>query len=80
MLLWQASVSAEDNLGRQALHLAAQSGSEESVIFLVEKLNADVNVISSVSGVTPLHVAAKASEVTEDFLFLHISSLADEIP
>ena len=54
-------MKAEDNLGRQGIHLAAQAGNLESVKFLCEIRNVDVSVITSVSGVTPLHVAAKVS-------------------
>ena len=48
---------AEDNLGRQALHLAAQVGTSEAVTLLVE-LGADPNRAGS-HQMTPLHYAAK---------------------
>ena len=52
---------ALDSLGRQAIHLAAQTGSHVSVRHLVNTYQVDVNVKSTVSGVTPLHVASKVS-------------------
>ena len=51
-------------MGRQALHLSAQAGCVESVRFLTEVMHVDINVQSSVSGVTALHVAAKLSRNT----------------
>ena len=46
-------------MGRQALHLSAQAGCEKSVRYLNEVKTVSVNVQSSLSGVTALHVAAK---------------------
>ena len=46
-------------MGRQALHLSAQAGCEKSVRYLIEVMAVNVNVQSSLSGVTALHVAAK---------------------
>ncbi len=46
-------------MGRQPIHLAAQVGCESSVQFLIDQQGVDVNIQSSRSGVTPLHVAAK---------------------
>ena len=62
----QANVWAEDYLGRQALHLAAQVGTSEAVMLLV-KLGADPNQVGS-HQMTPLHYAAK---VTVCLLKLH---------
>ena len=50
-------MSAEDYLGRQALHLAAQVGNSEAVMLLV-KFGADPNQTGS-HQMTPLHYAAK---------------------
>jgi len=50
-------VSAEDYLGRQALHLAAQVGNCEAVVLLV-KFGNDPNHAGS-HQMTPLHYAAK---------------------
>ena len=57
---------AEDYLGRQALHLAAQVGTSEAVMLLI-KLGADPNQVGS-HQMTPLHYAAK---VTVCLLKLH---------
>ena len=46
-------------MGRQTLHLSAQAGCEKSVRYLIEVMTVSVNVQSSLSGVTALHVAAK---------------------
>ena len=54
---YQANVWAEDCLGRQALHLAAQVGISEVVMLLV-KLGADPNQAGR-HQMTPLHYAAK---------------------
>ena len=50
---------AEDYLGRQALHLAAQVGASEAIMLLV-KLGADPNQPGS-HQMTPLHYAAKVT-------------------
>lgn len=54
---FQANVWAEDCLGRQALHFAAQVGISEVVMLLV-KLGADPNQAGR-HQMTPLHYAAK---------------------
>ena len=53
-----ASLSAEDGLGRQAIHHTAQTGALEALEFLLEN-GADVNKTASVNSITPLHYAAK---------------------
>ena len=55
----QASVSITDNLGRQAIHQAAQAGADNSVRFLVEECGVDPGVRSTGQEITPLHMAAK---------------------
>ena len=53
-----ASLSAEDGLGRQAVHHAAQAGALWALKFLLEN-GADVNKTASINSITPLHYAAK---------------------
>ena len=75
----QACVATEDNMGRQALHLSAQAGCEKSVRYLIEVMNVNVNVQSSLSGVTALHVSAKVRStqfsVTSKAVFYYLKSL-----
>ena len=52
------SLTAEDGLGRQAVHHAAQAGALGALQFLLEN-GADVNKTASVNSITPLHYAAK---------------------
>ena len=55
-----ASLGAEDGLGRQAIHHAAQAGALGALQFLLEN-GADVNKTASINSITPLHYAAKVS-------------------
>ena len=50
---------AEDNLGRQSLHIASQTGACKSVQFLVEKCKVDPAGTCSTNGASALHIAAK---------------------
>jgi len=59
LLSLQASISAKDQLGRQAIHLAAQAGCNTSLDYLITHHNMDVNVSTGKSKMTPLHLAAK---------------------
>ena len=58
-IMLQASILREDNLGRQAIHQAAQAGAIDSIQFLVEECSVNPATPSSGQKVTPLHVAAK---------------------
>ena len=57
----QASLTVTDNMGRQSLHLAAQAGSLKTMAYLLDQPEVNVNKPTSKSGVTPLHLACKAS-------------------
>jgi ankyrin repeat protein len=57
-----ASLGAEDGLGRQAVHHAAQAGALGTLQFLLEN-GAEVNKTASVNSITPLHYAAKVCTV-----------------
>lgn len=54
----QASLDAEDVLGRQAIHHAAQAGALGTLECIILE-GADVNRQASVNYITPLHYAAK---------------------
>ncbi|XP_028406323.1 ankyrin repeat domain-containing protein 16-like [Dendronephthya gigantea] len=54
-----ARSEARDKLGRQCIHIAAQSGSLSSLKFLVDTEKVDVQNGTDFSGMTALHVAAK---------------------
>ena len=56
---FQASVNATDQLGRQAIHLAAQAGCISSLEYLITYHGVDVNVCTGKSQMIPLHLAAK---------------------
>ena len=56
---FQASVNATDQLGRQAIHLAAQAGCISSIEYLVTYHGVNVNVCTGKSQMIPLHLAAK---------------------
>ena len=66
-------VSVEDNLGRQAIHQAAQAGAVDSIKFLVEECDIDPSTASSGQEVTPLHVAAKVRRLYYDFVIFCIN-------
>ena len=57
--LMQADITKKDGLGRQCLHLVAEAGCTESARYLSQQHGFDVNIQSLISGVTPLHLAAK---------------------
>ena len=52
-------MNATDQLGRQAIHLAAQAGFISSVEYLITYHDVDVNVCTGKSQMIPLHLAAK---------------------
>ena len=56
---FQASVNATDQLGRQAIHLAAQAGCISSLEYLITYHGVDVNVCTGKSQMIPIHLAAK---------------------
>ena len=56
---FQASVNATDQLGRQAIHLAAQAGCISSLEYLITYHGVDANVCTGKSQMIPLHLAAK---------------------
>ena len=60
-ILFQANIHCADNLGRQALHLVAGTGSIKSLNYLIKIRGVDVNTVSSVYGTTALHIAAKVN-------------------
>jgi len=55
----QACVNSKDQLGRQAMHLASLAGCNTSLKYLIKNVDADVNVRTEGSKMTPLHLAAK---------------------
>ena len=54
-----ANLNQTDNMGRHCVHLAAQAGAQQALQFLLHVRKVDVNVHSSATGATPLHLAAK---------------------
>ena len=51
-----------DNMGQQCIHLAAQAGAVDTLQFVLHNAQSkglDVNVHSTKTGATPLHLAAK---------------------
>lgn len=82
-LFVQASITAKDQLGRQAIHLASQAGCIKSLNFLITKYAVDVNVFTEKSRKTPLHLAAKVlrlftqRKLQHRFLHLGISTNSD---
>lgn len=69
-------MTAKDQLGRQAIHLAAQTGCIKSLNYLITKYAVDVNVSTGKSRKTPLHLAAKVwklfTQRTLQHRFLHL--------
>lgn len=57
--IYQASASAQDSLGAQAIHRAALTGQNEAIRFLVSELGTDVDVRATSGHLTALHYAAK---------------------
>ena len=54
----QASLDAEDILGRQAIHHAANQGAIETLECVIRE-GAEVNQVAGVNNITPLLYAAK---------------------
>lgn len=60
----QASASAQDSLGAQAIHRAALTGQNEAIRFLICELGTDVDVRAASGHLTALHYAAKEGHVS----------------
>ncbi|XP_068760377.1 ankyrin repeat domain-containing protein 16-like isoform X1 [Montipora capricornis] len=65
----KACVRKKDKLGRQAMHLAARTGCNVSLDYLITNFDADVDMCTENSDLTPLHLAAKEG-CTETVQFL----------
>ena len=59
VVILQASLTAKDQLGRQAIHLAAQAGCNKSLEYIITQHGIDVNVRTAKSKMASLHLAAK---------------------
>ena len=59
IVILQASLSAKDQLGRQAIHLAAKAGCNKPLEYMISQHGVDVNVCTEKSKMAPLHLAAK---------------------
>jgi len=53
-----------DQLGRQAIHLAAHAGCNKSLEYIITQHGMDVNVCTGKSKMAPLHLAAKVQGLT----------------
>ncbi|XP_053377890.1 ankyrin repeat domain-containing protein 16-like isoform X2 [Mercenaria mercenaria] len=60
----KADVTVEDNLGRQAIHVASQTGAFKSIQYLVKVCKVDPSVTCSGNGASALHIAAKEGHVS----------------
>lgn len=56
----------EDNLGRQALHIAAQTGAVKAMKYLVSDCGVDPVATCPGNGASALHIAAKVSDIDTD--------------
>ncbi|XP_077868333.1 ankyrin repeat domain-containing protein 16-like [Saccoglossus kowalevskii] len=63
IMLHKADVHKGDILGRQAIHLASQSGCVTSLNFLINNCNVSVNIQTIIGCLSPLHLAAKEGHV-----------------
>lgn len=54
-----------DKLGRQAVHLAAQAGCQESLEYLFTHHQIDPSISTEGSGMAPLHLAAKVCDIND---------------
>lgn len=52
-------MSVKDNLGRQCLHVAAQTGSVKCLRYLIEECSVNPAVVCPGSQASALHIAAK---------------------
>lgn len=72
----KASLTAKDQLGRQAIHLAAQAGCNKSLEYIITQHGMDVNVCTGKSKMSPLHLAAKEGHAeTVQFLIAKGASI-----
>ncbi|XP_049805702.1 ankyrin repeat domain-containing protein 16-like isoform X2 [Schistocerca nitens] len=62
ILSYYDALGDKDKKGLSALHHAARTGSVLVIEFLVKELGADVNSVSGIDRVTPLHVAAREKQ------------------
>ncbi|XP_049783268.1 ankyrin repeat domain-containing protein 16-like isoform X2 [Schistocerca cancellata] len=62
ILSYYDALDDKDKKGLSALHHAARTGSVLVIEFLVKELGADVNSVSDIDRVTPLHVAAREKQ------------------
>ncbi|KAM4747303.1 ankyrin repeat domain-containing protein 16 [Rhinophrynus dorsalis] len=63
-----------DKMGAQALHLAAVTGKDESIQYLVSRLGVNVNERATSSCLTALHYAAKEGHVSTITTLLSLSA------
>jgi ankyrin repeat protein len=50
-----------DVLGRNALHISSEANALNSIKYLINELNFDINCVTTVGNLSPLHFAAKES-------------------
>lgn len=75
LIQFHCDYQLRDNLGRNALHVAAECGSVISWNFLVNELKFDPNCIESRAGFSCLHIAAREGQLNMISFLLNESSI-----
>ena len=70
LLLPQADLSVCDNVGKQAIHHAAQAGNLPSIKYLITKHRIDPKTLTATSGMTPAHLAAKVKTASHYIMYM----------
>lgn len=69
-----ANFSSTDILGRNGLHISCEANAIESIKYLLNELNFNINCVTTIGSLTALHLAVKEGHIEALNLLLHYGS------